>query len=365
MERLHELGNLAGMYGGAYSSYPNDWTTIPNVPDDVWLAVWYTNYYDPEATVWIPTYVSNDLWAYHQRLRQYAGGHKETWGGVELIIDSDVTDGQVLALLPTPEAFDSTRLERHVLVTGAAVESIGALSAEQAWAVVDGRLVWTADGGASWNDRSPGQEPVQAATFLDQERGWLVIAPNAAQPSFTIWRTTDGGLTWQGAPLTAASGMLLDARVVALDFVSPLEGWLALKLASSANFNRGVLYHTTNGGLSWDERSLPGGGSIDFVTETNGWTLAGPQGDELYQTQDGGRTWLPVDAASTAPLGMRNPLRSSLPGAAGISYVNSATAWAFTRTGECDSQRCTSSSTLWRTLDGGVRWVQVALPAEP
>jgi hypothetical protein len=284
---------------------------------------------------------------------------------VKLIIDSDVTDGQVLALLPTLESVDPARLERPVLVAGPAVESLGALSAEQAWAVVDGRLYWTDDGGANWTDLSPGQDRIQAATFLDQEHGWLVIAPNAAQPSFMLWRTTDGGLTWQEAPLTAVSELLSDARAVSLDFISPLEGWLAFKLPSSANFNRGVLYHTSDGGLSWDERSLPGGGSIDFVTETNGWTLAGPQGDELYQTQDGGRTWLPVDAASTAPLGMRNPLRSSLPGAAGISYVNSATAWAFTRTGECDSQSCTSSSALWRSLDGGVTWDQVSLPAYP
>ncbi len=42
--------------------------------------------------------LSDTLWSNHQRLRQYAGGHDETWGGVTLNIDSDVMDGIVASL---------------------------------------------------------------------------------------------------------------------------------------------------------------------------------------------------------------------------------------------------------------------------
>jgi photosystem II stability/assembly factor-like uncharacterized protein len=367
VERMHELGNPAGVYGGACSSYMIDWATIPNVPNDVWIADWYLPYeYDPDATVYYEvSCVSDSLWNVNQRLRQYAGDHNETWGSLSMNIDSSITKGQVLALLPTLESVDPARLERSTLLAGPAVESIGALSAEQAWIVVDGRLYWTADGGISWSDRSPEQASVQAATFLNEAHGWLVSAPSAAQPSFTLWRTTDGGLSWQAAPFAAGGETLLDARAVSLDFISPIEGWLAFKLPGSANFNLGVLYHTADGGLTWEELSLPGGGSIDFITQNHGWTLAGPQGDQLFQTQDGGRTWQPLEAEALAPLGLRDPLRSSLPKAASISYVNSATAWAFTRMGECYSQVCTTGSALWRTLDGGLTWVSVALPASP
>jgi hypothetical protein len=342
-----------------------DWATIPNVPNDVWIAAWNADEYDPDATVLGVPCVSDSLWSVNQRLRQYAGDHTEAWGSLTMAIDSNITQGEVLALLPAPESLDAARLERSMLVAGPALESVVALSAEQAWTVVDGRLFGTIDGGASWHDLSPGEGPIQAATFLDAAHGWLVSAASNGQAPFTLWRTTDGGLIWQDAPLMTAGDTLLDARAESLDFISPLEGWLAFKLPSSANFNLGVMYHTTDGGLTWEERSLPGGGMIDFTSANHGWTLAGPQGDQLYQTQDGGYTWQSLETDATAPLGLRDPLRSGLPGAGEISYVDSAVAWAFTRAGECDSQSCTSSSALWRTLDGGVTWMQVSLPAYP
>ena len=363
VERMHELGSPAGVYGGACSSYMSDWATIANVPDDVWIAWWTEDEYTPGVTVWGAPCLSDTLWSGNQRLRQYAGDHSETWGTVTMPdIDSDVTLGQILALIPAPEPAEQARLERSMLIAGPSVDSIGALSKEQAWAILDGRLFWTDDGGISWSERSPEQGSIQAAAFLDQEHGWLVVPPSAAQPDFTIWRTTDGGQSWQDAPLGTASETLIAARAVALDFISPLEGWLSLKLASSANFNLGVLYHTSDGGLTWEELNLPGGGVIDFVSQTHGWTFAGPLGDELYQTQDGGHTWQPAGSTPGAPLGMRDALRGSLPGAAGISYVNASTAWAYTRNGECDSLSCITRDAVWRTLDGGITWNEVEMP---
>jgi hypothetical protein len=96
--RLHELGNFAGGYGGR-NSFVTDWAGIANVPDDVWAASWYTTVYDPNATVVGITWL-NGLWGNHQRIRQYAGDHNETWGSIKFNIDSDVADG-VVALPPT------------------------------------------------------------------------------------------------------------------------------------------------------------------------------------------------------------------------------------------------------------------------
>jgi hypothetical protein len=92
-----ELGNLAGGYG-TRNSYVWDWSTIPNVPDSVWPASWYTNHYDPAASVFGITWLDN-LWTHHQRIRQYAGDHYEIWGGKGLAIDSDVADG-IVAMPP-------------------------------------------------------------------------------------------------------------------------------------------------------------------------------------------------------------------------------------------------------------------------
>ncbi len=366
VERMHGLGSPAGVYGGSCSSYMADWATIPNVPDDVWIAWWTEDEYTPDVSVMDIICLSNTLWSNNQRLRQYAGDHGETWGSVTMPdMDSDVTLGQVLALVTTPESVDQARLERSMLVSGQTLDSVGALSEQQGWAVLDRRLFWTDDGGLHWSDRSPGQDPIQAVTFLDDEHGWLVSPLDAAQPGFNIWRTADGGQSWQAVPLSAFNETLQSARAVSLDFINPLEGWLSIQLASSANFDLGTLYHTRDGGLTWEELSLPGGGAIDFTSATHGWTLAGPQGDQLYQTHDGGYSWQPVEAAVSAPLALRDPLRSSLPGADEISYVDSSVAWAYTRTGECSDQGCTTSSAIWRTLDGGITWESIPLPATP
>jgi hypothetical protein len=100
--RLHSLGNLAGVYGSTLCNTGlSDFLTIPHIPDVIWPARWYLQApygtYDPTASVWnIGTCIPGTAWNNHQRIRQYAGDHTETWGGVPLYsIDSDVLDGVV------------------------------------------------------------------------------------------------------------------------------------------------------------------------------------------------------------------------------------------------------------------------------
>ena len=95
--QLKARGNLAGVYGASCGSAPTDWWSITNVPDALWIANWYGNpgtvSYTPTASVWNAACLSNSLWPNHQRLRQYAGTHTETWGAQAISIDSNVLDG--------------------------------------------------------------------------------------------------------------------------------------------------------------------------------------------------------------------------------------------------------------------------------
>jgi PKD repeat protein len=108
VERMHEFGNLAGVYGATGVSTPSgcssglaDYLTNPNVPDVIWPARWYlpagVGTYDPTASVWdVGSCIPSNAWSNHQRIRQYAGDHAETWGGLRMpSIDSDVMDGVV------------------------------------------------------------------------------------------------------------------------------------------------------------------------------------------------------------------------------------------------------------------------------
>ena len=97
-ERLHELGYLAGGYGSPVTSHIDEWASNSPPPDFIWIAHWLTPaQYRPDATVW-SSYLSNSLWSNHQRIRQYAGGHNETWGGVTLDTDSNVLDGAITTI---------------------------------------------------------------------------------------------------------------------------------------------------------------------------------------------------------------------------------------------------------------------------
>jgi hypothetical protein len=94
---MQAKGNLAGVYGASCGSAPTDWWSLASVPDALWIANWYGNAgtvsYTRTATVWDAACLSNSLWPTHQRLRQYAGDHNETWGSLTLNIDSNVLDG--------------------------------------------------------------------------------------------------------------------------------------------------------------------------------------------------------------------------------------------------------------------------------
>jgi hypothetical protein len=81
----HDLGTLAGVYGGTLCDTGlTNYLNITNVPDVIWPARWYYYpaypyfNYDPNANVWdLGTCFPTTIWNNHQRIRQYAGDHFE------------------------------------------------------------------------------------------------------------------------------------------------------------------------------------------------------------------------------------------------------------------------------------------------
>lgn len=101
--RLRATGNLAGVYGNGPTL--SGLADLALAPDAIWAARWIHDSYTPDATVWDVDGLPNDLWANHQRIRQYTGGHVETWGGVSLNMDCDVIDGIVASLTTSAGVF--------------------------------------------------------------------------------------------------------------------------------------------------------------------------------------------------------------------------------------------------------------------
>ena len=91
---LHSRNYVSGVYGSSSSTIHDLGQAVGSggivAPDDIWLANWNGN-----AGVFGDPYVSDGLWAQHQRLHQYRGGHAETYAGSTLSVDSDFDDGAV------------------------------------------------------------------------------------------------------------------------------------------------------------------------------------------------------------------------------------------------------------------------------
>ena len=84
------------MYGSSASTI-RDVSTLDKPPDLAWIANW-----NGVESVFGDRYVSDSIWANHQRVHQYKGGHKETYGGVTINIDSNIVDSAVVGGIAPP-----------------------------------------------------------------------------------------------------------------------------------------------------------------------------------------------------------------------------------------------------------------------
>lgn len=102
-QQLQTSGSYAGLYALACNPPMSRYAELTPAPDTIWFAAWTRQQFDPAMTVWnLPsTCLPSTLWQRQQRIRQYTGGHDETWGGVTLEIDSNALDGIVADLSST------------------------------------------------------------------------------------------------------------------------------------------------------------------------------------------------------------------------------------------------------------------------
>jgi hypothetical protein len=91
-DQIHALGYVSGVYSSAGSGIEmldNARVERPgmfSLPDRIWIARW--DGYANTST----SYIREDGWLPGGRMKQYQGGHDETWGGVRINIDRNYLD---------------------------------------------------------------------------------------------------------------------------------------------------------------------------------------------------------------------------------------------------------------------------------
>jgi photosystem II stability/assembly factor-like uncharacterized protein len=210
-----------------------------------------------------------------------------------------------------------------------------------------GELVLSADTGRTWATHVlPGCHFATSLSFVDSRLGYAVLAPTAHDSE--LLRTTDSGVRWTRVsrfpePMTVSFGSLDDG----LAFVTP-------NTKSAA----GLLYRTTDGGRSWQRSRICGdtpdptftvycGMPVSFgsrgVVLAVSRNLAKAHGDSayLYTTADAGSAWS----------------RHALPA------LNSPQMPAFSAPSASDLFVYSMNGVLHTSIDGGRSWSAIRQPA--
>jgi len=132
--------------------------------------------------------------------------------------------------------------------------------------------------------------------FLNESDGWALLRTSHPPITngvvfgdwgFELAYTDNGDASWTETPVQLPGlGKWEElGGDGTIDFVDPSHGWIDLSLVSSAAFNSGVLFSTSDGGETWQRvRSAPMiAASIKFVTLKEGWMAGGGSLRHGYQ----------------------------------------------------------------------------------
>lgn len=179
-------------------------------------------------------------------------------------------------------------------------------------------LYRTRDGGRTWEAAEIGGAAVKGLCALHvvrylvvdrgvpAERVMLVGVGRVGGPSVMVV-SHDLGETWAATDLSGVCGMLLDVK-----FFNANEGLLAAATDADVAASRGLILRTTDGGRTWSEvyrggRPYELTWKMSFPTREVGYvTLQSYNPDPavaerfVLKTEDGGRTWAEVPLVSDA-----------------------------------------------------------------
>ncbi len=231
-----------------------------------------------------------------------------------------------------------------------------------------GTALKTTNAGRSWRALPTGAtRDVTSVSFANPQVGWLgTETPLTTDRHYKtgpgqVRRTTDGGQTWTAQGIGENVLSVLTPQVVA---ISPTEAYVSYGLTGrtpAPNFfyirAAPVLRHTVDGGRTWPEVILNNQGGYNylfsfqppvFTTATTGYLAVNSEVpaqlvSQLLRTADAGRTWQDILPAVGPGL---DPLK--------LTFLTPQLGWLVA------ADFATNTTRLYKTVNGGGAWAQVA-----
>jgi photosystem II stability/assembly factor-like uncharacterized protein len=285
--------------------------------------------------------------------------------------------------------------------------------------ITEGAVFHTSDGGQTWERQEPGDSiyaPLWDIRFLDRDRGYVVGADYIGAWGPPVWRTLDGGDTWEKVRMERHENdglfgvAVFEDRVIALGdhdyraestrpwdscewvppepsclncdclfqqtfvnthyrfedvfFVDENDGWAVGSRSYLPELTGQVILHTSDGGLTWEtqyEQSPPLDmlftvfrlDSVYFADSQNGWAVGRSEEDESYDTRWG------ILHTSDGGLNWEEQGQELYEGLHpeffGIQFLDSQNGWALDK-GHYDDDIEEHSLFLAHTTDAGATW---------
>ena len=203
-----------------------------------------------------------------------------------------------------------------------AISAIHMSDGNQGWGIgglsgYGDHVLRTTDGGLTWQDVTPPEpapEPgendkMATGFFRDEITGWVIYHSVQSESGLeasdsAIWRTTDGGVTWQWSGAYSLDFVGSSFNPPYIDFPTSHDGWILARLGAAGMHRYPVyLYTTRDGGAYWSQLVDPYASvylqscqktGMSFAGEQTGWVTIGScpiDGVEIVITGDGGTTW--------------------------------------------------------------------------
>jgi photosystem II stability/assembly factor-like uncharacterized protein len=181
----------------------------------------------------------------------------------------------------------------------------------------------TTDGGNSWDSVSSFQASVRDLQFLSPSNGWYLNYEEE-----TVYRSQDGGITWEICLEPPQPGF-----ISSLFFLNEETGWVGGKKEDS-----GIIYKTNDAGDNWTEITMGVDHPSDvfFLDMNYGWAVSD---NYVARTTDGGNTWEYSQVAGAIYL--QEP-----------HFLNDQFGWMYER------NYFDETSQLYYSNDGGITWYE-------